>query len=118
MSMLAGQYTPDHGEVALDGRCASGSNTSINHLYNRCNVAYCPQFDALFLNKSVEDHMKFYTAIRGLDWNESAAKEHVNAIIDLLGLKSILIKKQRISLVDTNVVSLWPLPSLVIQTYF
>lgn len=95
MSMLAGQYTPDNGEVALDGRCASGSNRSINHLYNRCNVAYCPQFDALFLNKSVEDHMKFYTAIRGLDWNENAAKEHVNAIIDLLGLKKYLDKEAK-----------------------
>jgi len=93
MSMLAGELTPDYGEVALDGCVAAGDDKDINHLYSRSNVAYCPQFDALFPKKSVEDHMKFYAAIRGLTWVEKATQEHINAILRLLGLTKHLDKE-------------------------
>jgi ABC-type multidrug transport system ATPase subunit len=43
--------------------------------------------------KTVEEHMKFYAAIRGLDWQEQAAQDHVNAIVNLLGLKKHLNKE-------------------------
>ena len=86
MSILAGQYAPEHGEVALDGATAVGTDRSIDHLYESCKVAYCPQFDALFPKKTVEEHLKFYARIRGLDWHENDTQDHINAIIKLLGL--------------------------------
>merc|ERR1712176_19872 len=93
MSMLAGKYTPCFGAVALDGQVADGDDFSIDHLYERCNVAYCPQFDALFPKNTVEEHMKFYATIRGLDWNEKATQDHIGAIVKLLGLKKHLNKE-------------------------
>jgi ABC-type multidrug transport system ATPase subunit len=87
MNMLAGQYTPEHGEVALDGAVAKNEDRTIDHLYEKCKVAYCPQFDALFPKKTVEEHLRFYARIRGLDWNENTTEEHISAIIKLLGLE-------------------------------
>ena len=79
--------------LALDGAVAVSNDSSIDHLYNRCNVAYCPQFDALFPNNTVKEHMEFYATIRGLDLNERAAQDHISAIVKLLGLKKYLSKK-------------------------
>jgi ABC-type multidrug transport system ATPase subunit len=86
MSILAGQYAPEHGEVALDGARATGEDRRIDHLYENCNVAYCPQFDALFPKKTVEEHLKFYARVRGLDWAAETTQQHIEAIIKLLGL--------------------------------
>lgn len=86
MSMLAGQYAPEHGEVALDGAKAAGDDRNIGHLYNKCNVSYCPQFDALFPKKTVKEHLQFYARVRGLDWTEDTTQQHIEAIIKLLGL--------------------------------
>eukprot|EP00526_Cylindrotheca_closterium_P003041 CAMPEP_0113643644 /NCGR_PEP_ID=MMETSP0017_2-20120614/22957_1 /TAXON_ID=2856 /ORGANISM="Cylindrotheca closterium" /LENGTH=1596 /DNA_ID=CAMNT_0000555187 /DNA_START=143 /DNA_END=4933 /DNA_ORIENTATION=+ /assembly_acc=CAM_ASM_000147 len=97
MSMLAGKYTPDHGDIAVDGSVAKLEDRTVDHLYEKCGVAYCPQFDALFPKKTVDEHLKFYAAIRGLDWNEEVARDHVDAIVKLLGLKKHL-KKESTSL--------------------
>jgi len=93
MSMLAGQYTPDHGDIALDNAVAKLADRTVDGLYEKCSVAYCPQFDALFPKKTVDEHLKFYAAIRGLDWNEETAKDHIKAIVKLLGLKKHLKKE-------------------------
>jgi len=93
MSMLAGKYTPCFGAVALDGQVADGDDLGTDHLYERCNVAYCPQFDALFPKNTVKEHMEFYATIRGLDWNERATQDHIGAILKLLGLKKYLDKE-------------------------
>jgi ABC-type multidrug transport system ATPase subunit len=93
MSMLAGKYTPCFGAVALDGSVASSNDSSIDHLYNRCNIAYCPQFDALFPKNTVKEHIEFYATIRGLDLNEKATIDHISAIVKLLGLKKHLNKE-------------------------
>jgi len=93
MSILAGKYTPCFGAVALDGSVGEGDDFSVDHLYERCNVAYCPQFDALFPKNTVEEHMKFYATIRGLDWNQKATQDHIGAIVKLLGLKKHLNKE-------------------------
>lgn len=93
MSMLAGKYTPCFGAVALDGSVAAWDDSSIDHLYKRSNIAYCPQFDALFAKNTVEEHIEFYATIRGLDLREEAAQEHISAIVKLLGLKKHLNKE-------------------------
>jgi ABC-type glutathione transport system ATPase component len=92
MSMLASKYTPCNGEIVLDGSHATGDVKHIDHLYSDCNVAYCPQFDSLFPLNSVEEHMEFYATVRGLDWNEQATQDHINAIVKLLGLRKHLEK--------------------------
>jgi hypothetical protein len=44
MSMLAGKYTPNHGDVALDGKVAKDDDRSMDHLYKNCNIAYCRKY--------------------------------------------------------------------------
>ncbi len=87
MNALASQITPEYGEISLGGVVCSDSDLDTDHLYHDGNVSFCPQFDALFLKKTVDEHVKFYAAIRGLDWDTAATQEHINAIIELLGLE-------------------------------
>lgn len=86
MNALASQITPEYGEISLGGVVCSESDLDTDHLYRNGSVSFCPQFDALFLKKTVDEHVKFYAAIRGLDWDVDATQEHINAIIELLGL--------------------------------
>lgn len=87
MNVLASQITPEHGEICLDGETAFEGRKNVDHLYSRCNVAFCPQFDALFPKKTVEEHIRFYADIRGIDRNNRTIQEHLNAIVKLLGLE-------------------------------
>lgn len=83
--MLASQVAPDYGEVGLDGKSARDSDKNIDHLY-KANIAFVPQADALFPKKTVEEHIRFYAKVRGLDFDNETAQAHLNAIVDLLSL--------------------------------
>ena len=85
-SMLTGEYTPDYGEIVLDNRIAKSEDRVINHLYDGCAISSCPQFDSLFLNLSVLDHMKFYSQLRGLDLSSEDTLNHIESIMSILGL--------------------------------
>lgn len=93
MNVLASQLSPEHGEIALGGAVANENHNCTNHLYSEGNVSFCPQFDALFDKKTVNQHIRFYAAIRGLNWNEEAAQDHLKSIIKLLGLTKHLDKE-------------------------
>jgi ABC-type multidrug transport system ATPase subunit len=87
MNCLASQLTPEYGEISLGGAICSENDLGTDHLYHNGNVSFCPQFDALFPKKTVNEHVKFYATTRGLDWDADATQEHINAIIELLGLE-------------------------------
>ena len=87
MNCLASQLTPEYGEISLGGVICSENDFDTDHLYHDGNVSFCPQFDALFPKKTVDEHVNFYAKIRGLDWDAHATQEHINAIIKLLGLE-------------------------------
>jgi len=86
MGILAGQYTPEHGEVALAGKVVAGTDKKTDHLYHACKVSYCPQFDALFPKLTVQQHLQLYARIRGLSWEADTTQHHIEAIVKLLGL--------------------------------
>ena len=86
MNVLSGEFNPEHGEMVLDGRKADKHRRDVQHMYERCNISFCPQFDALFPKKTVLEHLRFYATVRGLDWNDTATTDHINAIVRLLGL--------------------------------
>eukprot|EP00934_Nitzschia_sp_Nitz4_P004854 Nitzschia sp. Nitz4//scaffold351_size16537//459//7245//NITZ4_008851-RA/size16537-augustus-gene-0.0-mRNA-1//1//CDS//3329548881//4844//frame0 len=88
MSVFAGQVTPEHGEVSVEGRSIGAQEGNADELFRDGNVAYVPQFDALFPNQTVNEHLKFYACIRGLKWDEDATQDHVNSIVKLLGLQN------------------------------
>lgn len=87
MKMLAGEYTAEHGTVALENETLTAQDRGVDHLYNSGHVSYCQQFDALFPNKTVSEHLHFYATMRGLDWKQDCTQAHVDAIVELLGLK-------------------------------
>lgn len=95
MALLASEHTPEHGTVVLEGETASKEEKDTDHLYSQCNVAYCPQFDALFPKMTVFQHLQFYAQIRGLDWNAETTKDHIRAIVHLLGLNKHKDKEAR-----------------------
>jgi ABC-type multidrug transport system ATPase subunit len=86
MSTIASEHTPEHGSVAIDGRVIGPDDRSTDHMFERCNVSWCPQEDALFPQLSVEQHLEFYARMRGLNWGSDAASQHIEAIVRLLGL--------------------------------
>lgn len=87
MSVLAGEITPEYGQIALNGVQIQTTDKSVDPLFRNGNVAYVPQFGALFSKQSVEEHLKFYARVRGLRWEDTTTEEHVNAIVKLLGLE-------------------------------
>lgn len=86
MSALAGEITPENGSVALNGITVTPGDRSVDPLFKNGKVSYVPQFDALFPNQTVQEHLKFYAQIRGLDWEMIDTQAHVEAIVKLLGL--------------------------------
>ena len=93
MNILAGEFSPEHGSIALNGKKATRETKNTSFLYEDCAIAHCPQFDALFDRQNVTEHLTFYAKVRGLDWNDPLAQEHVQAIIKLLGLQKYANKK-------------------------
>ncbi|KAL3921025.1 MAG: hypothetical protein SGILL_002972 [Bacillariaceae sp.] len=87
MSMLASSMTPEHGEISLDDVVATENDRNTDDLYADCNISYCAQFDALFSNKTVEEHIRFMSQLRGLDWDDHNTQDHIGTIIKLLGLE-------------------------------
>ena len=71
----------------LDGERASQDDPSTNHLFRNCNVAWCPQHDSLFPKLTVEEHFYFYAQIRGLNPESDSTQQHIDAIVQLLGLR-------------------------------
>lgn len=93
LSMLSGELGPDHGDIVLDGECATSSDRDINRLFSRSNVSYTPQFDSLFDKKTVEEHLTFYGRMRGLDMAAASTQEHIFSIVETMGLKQHLMKE-------------------------
>jgi ABC-type multidrug transport system ATPase subunit len=109
MSTLCGEYSPEHGEFVLNGAKATTTTTTtttttgnnnnntagVDHLFQQCNVSWCPQHDSLFPNLTVTEHLRFYAQVRGLDWTSEFTQEHVDAIVQLLGLGPHLKKRSK-----------------------
>jgi ABC-type multidrug transport system ATPase subunit len=87
MKVLAGEYTAEHGTVALENATLVPEDRGVDHLFSNGQVSYCQQFDSVFPNKTVQEHLHFYAKMRGLDWNEECTQQHVEAVVQLLGLQ-------------------------------
>jgi ABC-type multidrug transport system ATPase subunit len=57
-------------------------------------IGYCPQFDALFDNLSVWEHLKFYATIKGIDPSveEKLIRQQIEAF-DLLKFRDTVASK-------------------------
>eukprot|EP00538_Stauroneis_constricta_P006133 CAMPEP_0119550624 /NCGR_PEP_ID=MMETSP1352-20130426/4101_1 /TAXON_ID=265584 /ORGANISM="Stauroneis constricta, Strain CCMP1120" /LENGTH=1679 /DNA_ID=CAMNT_0007596523 /DNA_START=80 /DNA_END=5119 /DNA_ORIENTATION=+ len=93
MSILAGEYSPEHGTATIDERIISMKTRGVDHIFERSNVSWCPQHDSLFPGLTVQQHLEFYARVRGLVWDTNETKGHVNSIVKLLGLSKHVDKR-------------------------
>ncbi|XP_075749333.1 phospholipid-transporting ATPase ABCA3-like [Rhipicephalus microplus] len=59
MSILAGMTKPNSGSVLVSGRDIRSTGVGC--------LGYCPQFDALFEDLTVSEHLAYFGGIKGLD---------------------------------------------------
>ncbi|KAL3203439.1 hypothetical protein MRX96_011976 [Rhipicephalus microplus] len=59
MSILAGMIKPNSGSVLVSGRDIRSTGVGC--------LGYCPQFDALFEDLTVSEHLAYFGGIKGLD---------------------------------------------------
>jgi ABC-type transport system involved in cytochrome c biogenesis ATPase subunit len=76
ISMICGFINPDHGKITLD-RC------SLAKAHKQNWITICPQFDSLFDNLTVEDHLLFLARLKGFPKEH----DHVQEIIKEMGLE-------------------------------
>ena len=75
ISMITGLYPPESGNAWV-----SGYNIIQEIEYARSNMGVCPQFDLLWPDLTVEEHLYFYARMRGVP--EHAEKELVEKAIN------------------------------------
>ena len=73
---LTGEESPDKGRMFMGGhdvRTRKGFNAA------RCLIGYCPQFDAIFENLTVQQHLDFYARIKGVraDYREELIEKQI-----------------------------------------
>ena len=85
INMLVRNTLPDAGSVILCG-CDDKTSKSLFKPFKDGDVAYCPQFDALFPSMSVKEHFELVVRLRGLDPKAATTITHVAAIRELFDL--------------------------------
>lgn len=61
MSMICGMFPPSDGTITLDGH-----NVATHTEAARESLGLCPQFDILFRQLTVTEHLKFYLGLKGV----------------------------------------------------
>ncbi|XP_063687941.1 phospholipid-transporting ATPase ABCA3-like isoform X2 [Bolinopsis microptera] len=79
ISMLTGLYPPSKGTAYIMGRDIRTSLAAV-----RRQIGYCPQYNVLFDELTVEDHLIFFCFLKGMD---SAIRYEVEQMIQALGLE-------------------------------
>ncbi|XP_069503020.1 phospholipid-transporting ATPase ABCA3 [Ambystoma mexicanum] len=80
LSMLTGLYPPTSGHAYI-----SGYDISRDMVLIRKSLGLCPQHDVLFDNMTVEEHLIFYSGLKGL--NPLKCLEEIEQILCILNLQ-------------------------------
>lgn len=81
MRMLAGQFTPVHGEVLFNGRSLYANYDSL-----RRYVTYVPQYDAFDEHLTIEENLDFAAAIRSPHLSRRERLRRIDSKLAELGL--------------------------------
>jgi ABC-type Na+ transport system ATPase subunit NatA len=82
ISILTGIYTPTEGSATL-----AGFDTTEEPEYAFRSIGVCPQFDILWADLTIEDHLFFYARLKGVA--VEFEKEAVYAALDLVQLQHL-----------------------------
>ncbi|XP_029433384.1 ATP-binding cassette sub-family A member 3 [Rhinatrema bivittatum] len=79
LSMLTGLYPPTSGQAYI-----SGYEITREMVLIRKSLGLCPQHDVLFDNMTVEEHLSFYSMLKGFPlWKHPEEIERILRILDL-----------------------------------
>ncbi|XP_052331923.1 retinal-specific phospholipid-transporting ATPase ABCA4-like isoform X2 [Oncorhynchus keta] len=79
MSILTGLFPPTSGTAFINGRDIRTDMDSI-----RTSMGMCPQYNILFKHLTVEEHILFYSMLKGT--SQAEAQQAVNVMLEDLGL--------------------------------
>ncbi|XP_040829656.1 phospholipid-transporting ATPase ABCA3-like [Ochotona curzoniae] len=79
LSILTGFYLPTSGKIYI-----SGYDISKDMVHVRKSLGLCPQYDLLFPNMTVSEHLVFYCAIKGVP--SKGRSEEMNKMLASFGL--------------------------------
>ncbi|CAF0703608.1 unnamed protein product [Brachionus calyciflorus] len=86
--MLCGIYAPTSGDAKILGKSI---RTNMNEI--RSSLGFCPQYDILFDDLTVSEHIDLLASIKG--YNKKEIKEEIFKISSLVGLQNDLEKKSK-----------------------
>ncbi|EYC28617.1 hypothetical protein Y032_0007g3319 [Ancylostoma ceylanicum] len=78
--MISGHMAPTAGTISVDGKEVSGSQ--------RIPVGICPQHNVLFPALTIEEHLRFYAALKDPTLSKSKTERAVDEMVDDLRLKN------------------------------
>lgn len=86
LSMLTGMFSPSDGTALVGGY---DIRTEIDQVH--LSMGLCPQFDILWNDLTVREHLLFYARLKGIDSGEES--EHVDRLIAEVGLSKAKNKR-------------------------
>lgn len=81
MSIMCGLFKPTQGTVYINNR---DIRTHLNLV--RTELGFCPQHDVLFDHLTVEQHILFYSALKGRDNTHKASQDELDQVLIDCGL--------------------------------
>jgi len=81
MSILTGLFPPSKGTAVINGFNIRNDIESV-----RSSLGICPQFDVLFDELTVEEHLEFFCKLKNVD-DRKTVSEEITKMIELLGLE-------------------------------
>eukprot|EP01117_Protostelium_nocturnum_P000274 TRINITY_DN1033_c1_g1_i5.p1 TRINITY_DN1033_c1_g1~~TRINITY_DN1033_c1_g1_i5.p1 ORF type:complete len:1679 (+),score=514.57 TRINITY_DN1033_c1_g1_i5:100-5136(+) len=85
MSMLVREIDPNCGDIRIAGE--SVWNVNKQKHFKSSKIGYCPQFDSLHDNLTVEQHIRLYLSLRG-KMSREEENFYVNLYLKKIGLES------------------------------
>lgn len=84
ISVLTGQMPPTSGSVTIYGHRIPEDFGRARRL-----LGYCPQYNTLFANLTIREHLMFFAELKGLLPDEAAIERDVEEILQNMGLTSL-----------------------------
>lgn len=81
ISILTGLFKPSSGTALVNGYDIRSNMSSI-----RSSLGICPQFNVLFDELTVEEHLQFYCKLKRADMSSVDIKQEIKVMLDKLDL--------------------------------
>ncbi|XP_006874597.1 PREDICTED: ATP-binding cassette sub-family A member 13-like [Chrysochloris asiatica] len=91
ISMLTGLYPPTSGTIIINGK-----NLQTDLAAVRMELGVCPQYDVLFDNLTVLEHLVLFASIKAPQWTQKELHQQVNKTLQAVELTQYQHKQTRV----------------------